>query len=75
MKAMYRAALMAPAVPLLLTSVPVRTSEVDDSMESLTRKSYVFNPYLKGDDTKLRSKDGVSTFTGTVVDDPSNSSA
>jgi hypothetical protein len=75
MKAMYRLALMAPAVPLLLTSVPVRTSEVCDSMESSTRKSYVFNPYLKGDDIKTRSKDYVSTLRGTVADDSSNSSA
>ena len=73
MKAINRLALMAPAVRLLLASVPVHASEVDDSMESLTDKSYMFKNYLRSDDIKIRSKDGVSTSTGTVPDDSSKS--
>ena len=70
MKAMYRVALMAPAVPLLLTRGPVHASE-EDGIESSTRKSYVFKTTLKGDDIKIRSKDYVSTLTGTGTDDSS----
>jgi len=75
MKAMYRVALMAPAVPLLLTRGPVHASKEDESIESSTRKSYVFKTTLKGDDIKIRSKDYVSTLTGTVTDDSSKSLA
>ena len=74
MKATYRVALMAPAVPLLLTRGPVHASE-EDGIESSTRKSYVFKTYLKGDDIKIRSKDYVSTLTETVADDFSKSLA
>jgi hyperosmotically inducible protein len=75
MKATYRVALMAPAVPLLLTRGPVHASEEDDGIESSTRKSYVFKTYLKGDDIKIRSKDYFSTLTETVADDFSKSLA
>jgi len=74
MKATYRVALMAPAVPLLLTRGPVHASE-EDGIESSTRKSYVFKTYLKVDDIKIRSKDYVSTLTETVADDFSKSLA
>jgi hypothetical protein len=75
MKAMYRVALMAPAVPLLLTRGPLHASEMDKGVESSTRKSYVFKTYLKGEDIKIRSEDGVSTLTETVADDSSTSLA
>jgi hypothetical protein len=75
MKAMYHVALMAPAVRLLLPRGPLHASEMDNSVESSTRKSYGFKTYLKGDDIKLRSKDGVSTSTGAVADDSSKSLA
>ena len=38
MKAMYRVALMAPAVRLLLTNVPVHASEVDDSVRIIDQE-------------------------------------
>ena len=75
MKATYRVALMAPAVPLLLTRGPVHASEEDGRIESSTRKSYVFKTYLKGEDIKIRAEDGVSTSTETVADDSSKSLA
>jgi len=68
MKAMYRVALMMAAVALMVTSVPVRASEMDDRIESSARKSYIFKTYLQGDDIKIESKDGVVTLTGVVAD-------
>ena len=68
-KAMYCVALMAAVVALLVISVPLRASETDDRIESTARKSYVFKTYLKGDDIKVQSSDGVVTLTGTVAEE------
>jgi osmotically-inducible protein OsmY len=70
MKAMYGVALMAAAVALVVTSAPVRASEMDDRIESSARNSYVFKTYLQGDDIKIESKDGVVTLTGVVSAEP-----
>ena len=70
MKAMYRVALMMAAVALVVTSAPVRASEMDDRIESSARNSYVFKTYLQGDDIKIESKDGVVTLTGVVSAEP-----
>jgi osmotically-inducible protein OsmY len=70
MKAMYRVALMMAAVALVVTSAPVRASEMDDRIESSARNSYVFKTYLQGDDIKIESKDGVVTLTGVVSEEP-----
>ena len=70
MKAMYGMALMAAAVALVVTSAPVRASEMDDRIESSARNSYVFKTYLQGDDIKIESKDGVGTLTGVVSAEP-----
>ena len=69
MKAMYGVALMAAAVALVVTSAPVRASEMDDRIESSARNSYVFKTYLQGDDIKIESKDGVVTLTGVVSEE------
>jgi len=69
MKTMYSLALMVSAVVLLLTSVPVHASTMDDSIESSAKKSYVFKTYLQGDDIKIQSKDGVVSLTGTVSEE------
>lgn len=53
-------------VACLITSIPVRASEIDDKIEASARNSYVFNTYLKGDDVKVNSKDGAVTLSGTV---------
>jgi hyperosmotically inducible periplasmic protein len=68
MKAIYRVALMV-AMVALLTSMPVRASEMDDRIESSARDSYVFKTYLKGDDIKIQSKDGAVTLTGIVSEE------
>jgi len=66
MKAIYYAALMVAVAVLLMTSMPVCASEMDERIESSAMKSYVFKAYLKGDDIKIQSKDGAVTLTGTV---------
>jgi len=69
MKAMVRIALLAAVVALLVTSMPVYASEMDDRIESSARNSYVFKTYLKGDDIKIESKDGAVTLTGIVLNE------
>ncbi len=67
LKAMHSVALLA--VALLAISVPVQASDTDDRIESSARDSYVFRTYLKGDDIKVKSKDGAVTLTGTVAEE------
>jgi osmotically-inducible protein OsmY len=68
-KAMYFVALLAAALALLVTSVPVQASKVDDRIESSAKKSYVFQNYLKGDDINIKSQNGVVSLTGTVSEE------
>jgi osmotically-inducible protein OsmY len=75
MKAMYRVALMVAVVALVVTSVAVRASEMDDRIESSARNSYIFVTYLNGDDIKIQSKDGIVTLTGTVSEESHKSMA
>ena len=76
MKTMYRLVVMMVAVvALLMTSVPVHATKMDDSIESSAKKSYVFKTYLKGDDIKIQSMDGVVTLTGTVSEESHKSLA
>ena len=72
---MYCAALVAAVVALLVSSVPLRASETDDRIASTAGKSYVFQTYLKGDDIKVQSSDGVVTLTGTVANEVNKSLA
>jgi len=74
-KQMYAAVLMAAAFALLVSSVPVYASTMDDRIESSARKSYVFKTYLEGDDINIQSKDGVVSLTGTVSEESHKSLA
>jgi osmotically-inducible protein OsmY len=67
-KAMY-CVMPIVAVVALLTSMPVRASEMDDRIESSARNSYVFKTFLNGDDIKIESKDGAVTLTGVVSEE------
>jgi len=68
MKTMYRlVVMMVAAVALLMISVPVHATKMDDRIESSARQSYVFKTYLKGDDIKIESRDGAVTLTGIVA--------
>jgi hyperosmotically inducible periplasmic protein len=76
MKAMYRILVMIAAViALLVTSVPVQASKTDDGIKSSAKKSFVFKTYLKGDDIKIQSKNGIVTLTGTVSEESHKSMA
>ena len=66
MKAIYSVALLVAVAALLVISMPVHASKTDDRIESSAKKSYVFKTYLKDDDIKIASKDGVVSLTGTV---------
>ena len=74
-RALYSMALMAAAIILSASSVPVQASTMDDSIESSAKKSYVFMTYLTGDDVKIHSKDGVVSLTGTVSEESHKSLA
>jgi osmotically-inducible protein OsmY len=74
-KKMCAAVLMAAAFALLVSSVPVYASTMDDRIESSARKSYVFKTYLEGDDINIQSKDGVVSLTGTVSEESHKSLA
>jgi osmotically-inducible protein OsmY len=67
--------LILAAVVFLAFSVPVHASNMDSSIESSAKKSYVFKTFLKDDDIKITAKDGVVTLTGTVSEESHKSLA
>ena len=75
MKTNFSRVLMGSALVLLALSVPVQASKMDSRIESSAKQSYVFKTYLKGDDIKLQSRDGVVTMTGTVSEESHKSLA
>jgi hyperosmotically inducible protein len=75
MKVMCRVIPMVAAVALLTISMPVHASKIDDRIESSARKSYVFETYLKTDDIKIQSVNGVVSLTGTVSEESHKSLA
>jgi osmotically-inducible protein OsmY len=60
---------MMAAVAMLVISVPVHASKMDNRIESTAKQSYVFKTYLKDDDIKIQSMEGVVTLTGTVSEE------
>jgi len=74
-KRMYRLALAVTVASLFLINGSVFASETDDRIESTAKQSYVFRTYLKGDDIKIQSKDGIVTMTGTVSEESRKSLA
>jgi len=66
-KAMYSVLLLA--LTLLAFSAPVQASKTDDRIESSAKETYVFQTYLKGDDIRIKAKDGAVTLTGTVAEE------
>jgi hyperosmotically inducible periplasmic protein len=69
MKVIFSIALMLAAVAVLSFSVPAQASGQDDQIESSAKQSYVFKTYLKDDEIKIKSKDGVVSLTGTVSEE------
>jgi len=74
-KAMYCVVLIVAVITLVIISVPVHASKMDSSIESSAKQSYVFKTYLKADDIKIQSMDGVVTLTGTVSEESHKSLA
>ena len=74
-KTCFAALMAAVLVALQVTSVPLHASTTDDRIESSAKQSYVFKTYLKGDEIKIHSKDGVVTLTGTVSEESHKSLA
>jgi hyperosmotically inducible periplasmic protein len=76
MKTIYRLGVMMFAVvALLMLSMPVQASKMDNSIESSAKNSYVFKTYLQADDIKVKSEDGVVSLTGTVSEESHKSLA
>ena len=62
----YLSVLTASLLSLFFIGTPLFASQTDDQIELSARQSYVFKTFLKGDDIKVQSKDGVVTLTGSV---------
>lgn len=75
MKTVCSVVLMGALVFLLAFSVPVQAANTDNAIEKSAKQSYVFKTYLKADDIKVKSKDGVVTLTGTVSEESHKSLA
>jgi hyperosmotically inducible protein len=61
--------LMGIAAWLMITGF-LAAMETDARIEATAKQSYVFKTYLKGDDIRILSQDGVVTLTGTVASEP-----
>jgi osmotically-inducible protein OsmY len=65
--------LFAIAVGLFLSTSAL--ANIDNRIQSAAKNSYSFKTYLKDDDIKVKSKDGVVALTGTVSSDSHRSLA
>jgi hyperosmotically inducible periplasmic protein len=61
--------LMASLTSLFLINFNLFASVTDDRIETSAKETYVFKTYLKGDDIKIQSKDGIVILTGTVSEE------
>ena len=61
----------AAVVTFLMFGGAACASNMDATIESEAKQSYVFKTHLKSDDLTVRSKDGVVTLTGTVSEQSS----
>ncbi|MCX5880523.1 MAG: BON domain-containing protein [Deltaproteobacteria bacterium] len=68
-KSIYCLALIVTVASLFLVNGRLFASETDDRIAFSIKQSYVFMNYLKSDDIKIQSTDGVVTLTGTVTEE------
>lgn len=68
MKTIPALSITLAALALLTLSTPVHAADNDGRIEDAAQQSHVFQSYLKGDDIKVKSKDGAVTLTGVVLD-------
>src|SRR3989339_212415 len=71
----YSKILITFTAAVLLTSAYALASEMDQTIESSAKNSYVFRTYLKTDAIETKSIDGVVTLTGTVPEESHKSLA
>lgn len=57
------------AAVLIVTVVPLFASDADDRIESSFKKSYVYKTYLKDENIKISSKNGIVKLSGEVLDE------
>jgi len=69
MKTIRSVSSIVAAVALLAFSVPVHADKNDSKIETSAKESYVFKTYLKNDNIKIQSKDGIVTLTGEVLEE------
>jgi osmotically-inducible protein OsmY len=67
--------MMMAVLVMLVLSMPVQASKMDNRIESSAKNSYVFKTYLKADDIKVESEDGAVTLTGNVSEESHKSLA
>lgn len=65
----YSFVLAAIVAVILMMSISAYASDLDDSIETSFKKSYVYKNYLKDEHIKISSKDGVVTLSGEVFED------
>ncbi len=75
MKAKYSATLLLAGIAMFVTSMAVLASTLDQRIDSSAKNSYVFKTYLKNDEIRVDSKNGVVTLTGTVGEESHKSLA
>lgn len=68
-KLQYLLAGVTAAAVLFVVGTPLRASETDERIEAAFKISFVARVYLRDDEVKAESKNGVVTLTGTVVDE------
>ena len=66
MKSTKSVSSLIAALALLAFGTPAHAGKMDRSIESSARQSYVFKTYLKSDDIRIQSKNGIVILTGTV---------
>ena len=62
----FQKSLVVGVVALLMVAGCLSAAMMDKTIEANIKASYVFRSYLKGDDVKVHTKDGVVTLMGTV---------
>jgi len=68
MKPIHSQFITLAALALFALGTPLYAADDDSRIEDAARQSHVFKSYLKGDDIKVKSKEGAVTLTGQVQD-------
>ncbi len=75
MKMLKAIGLLVATLLMLTGGGPVMASQLDERIESAAKESYVFKTYLKDEDVRIESQDGVVALTGSVSEEAHKSLA